>query len=110
MKRTKPTTQKEQLSELWMDIRGTNGNGMADRIGRIEENMITRDALELAVLKACNKRTRPRATKANDWTNRITLAVLVATFVFGTLGFRNGWFLAALNRLADVPVMAEEIE
>ena len=108
MARVKPTTTKGQVDHLWMDIRGTNGNGIVDRVARIEQNMLTGKDLEIAMLKTAGKRTRPRATKANDWTNRITLAVLVATFVIGTLGLRNGWFLAELNRLADTPVEVVE--
>ena len=108
MARVKPTTTKGQVDELWMDIRGTNGNGIVDRVERIETNMITRKDLEIAMLKAGEKRTRPKATKTNDLVNKITLAVLVLAFVFGVLGFRSGWFLAALNRLANTPVEVVE--
>ena len=39
MMREKPKTQKETIDQLWYTMIGTNGDGVIDRLARVEERV-----------------------------------------------------------------------
>ena len=64
MRHPKPKTHEAKTDQLWDAIVGTNGEGMQDRLKRVEENMVTKKECSLI----------QREAVIDDWEDRVDIS------------------------------------
>lgn len=95
MSKKKPSTQKDQLSEVWDVVRGTNGQGLEARVENMEANMVTQ--AQCAAIQVARPPMKPSERsphiKWNDRINRGIQILTLAALVFAWLGLKSDGFI-----------------
>lgn len=94
MARVKPKTQRETLDQVWYAVLGTNGDGLIDRVTRLEERPRSQELVD----------KDRRTARQSRISTAVNVTVLVG-FLLTAMGFRAGWFKQAVQRWMDEPVV-----